>query len=119
MRRGELHGKKVLLGRSAADYECDMIWRAGCCSESLHLLQEERNQCGRVEDSLGHLVQICLVCRAAALYHAEELVFHALFCLDIDLRRKIALGIDLFVHCQRCILAVTEILLGICLEHSL
>ena len=95
-----------------------MVWRTCSRTEGLHLLHEERNECSRVQHSLGHLIEICLVGRAAALYDTEEFIFHAFLCLDVDLSWEIALGIDLLVHCKRSILAITEIFLGIGLEYT-
>ena len=35
---GQLDGQQVLLGRGAADDEGNVVGRAGCCSQRLHLL---------------------------------------------------------------------------------
>ena len=105
MSGSELDGQKVLLGRGSAHNDCDMIWRAGCRAEALHLLDQERNEGSRVLDAgLGLLIQVSLVGRAAALGHAEEAVLHSFCGLDVNLGRKIALGVHLVVHIQRGIL---------------
>ena len=116
---GELHGEKVLLRGSTAYYKCDMVWRAGRCSQALHLLDQERKKSSFVLDRrLGHRIEISLVGTAASLGDHHEAVFVTLGSLDIDLCRKVALGVDLIVHIQRSILAVTEILLCKGIEHT-
>ena len=115
----QLHGEKVLLCRSAADHEGNVIRRAGCGAEALHLLHEERDEGTRILDTgLGLLIEITLVGRAAALGHHKETVFVTLGGLYIYLGREVALGIDLIVHVQRGILGVAEILLGVGLEDA-
>ena len=60
--RGELHREQVLLGRSAADDEGNVIGRTGGCAECLHLLHEEGQQGAFVLDGgLGHGVEVGLV----------------------------------------------------------
>ena len=119
MSGGQLYREKVLLGRGSSDYEGDMIWRAGCGSEALHLGHEERNESSRIlNPGLGLLIEIALVGRAASLGDHQETVLVTLNCLDVDLRRKVAFGVHLIVHVERSILGIAEILLGIGLEHS-
>ncbi len=96
-----------------------MIRRACCRTEALHLGHEERNEGPRVLDTcLGLLIEIALVGRSAALGHHEETIFVSLDSLDVDLGRKIALGVDLIVHVKRSVLRVAEILFCISLEYS-
>ena len=115
---GELHGEEVLLRGGTADDEGDVVRRAGRGAERLHLLHQERHEGVRIQDGLGHLVQIALVGGTAALHHAQELVFHAFFGVDVDLRRQVALGVDFLIHVQRGVLAVTEVLLRVSLVHA-
>ena len=105
MSGGKLHREKVLLGRGSSDHEGDMIWRAGCGSEALHLGHEERNESSRIlNPGLGLLIEIALVGRAASLGDHQETVLVALNGLDVDLRREVALGVHLIVHVKRSIL---------------
>ncbi len=87
VRRGEFHGEQVLLGTGATYHKGDVIRRARCGAQRLHLLHQEGHQRGGIKHGLGHLVQIGLVGRAAALGHAQEAIFHAFGCLDVDLSR--------------------------------
>ena len=59
---GELDCQQVLLSRSAADHESDMVRRAGRGTKGTHLLNEERKEGSFVLDGgLSHRVEICLV----------------------------------------------------------
>ncbi len=46
------------------------------------------------------------------------MVFHTFSSLDVNLRRKVALGIDLVIHGKRSVLRITEILLCVSLIDS-
>ena len=46
------------------------------------------------------------------------MIFSTSDSLDVNLGGKVALGVDLVVHVQRGVLAVTEILLGVGVEHT-
>ena len=59
-----------------------------------------------------------LVGAAAALGHHDEAVFAATGSLDVNLGREVALGVHLVVHIERSVLAVTEVLLGVGIEHT-
>ena len=115
---GEFHREEVALGGGAADDEGDVVRRAGGRAEGLHLAHEERHEGAGIEDGLGLLVEVAFVGAAAAFGDAQEAVFHSFGGLDVDLGRQIALGVDLFIHGQRCILAVAEILFGVGLENA-
>ncbi len=95
-----------------------MVRRAGSSSKGLHLLDQEWHQRVRIEDRLGHLVEIGFVGRAAALHYAKEFVFHAFSGFYVNLSWQIAFRVDFFVHVQRSVLAVTKVLLSVGLEHS-
>ena len=59
---GELDCQQVLLSRSAADHESDMVRRAGRGTKGTHLLDKERKEGPFVLDGgLSHRVEICLV----------------------------------------------------------
>ena len=119
VRRCQLNRQQVLLRTRTANNESNMIRRTSSCTQALHLLNEEGNKCTFVLDAgFGLLVEISFVCRTAALGHAQELVLHALRCLDINLCRQVALGIHLVEHIQRSILAVAQVALSIGVEHT-
>ena len=96
-----------------------MVWRAGCSTEALHLLNKERNEGAWVLDAcLGLLVEVALVCGAASFCHHKEVIFITLHCLDVDLCREVAFCVDLIVHVKRSVLAVAEVLLSVCFVNS-
>ena len=109
---GQLDGQQVLLGRRAADDEGNMIGRARCGAQRLHLLHQERQQGALILDGgLGHGVEIGLVGRAAALGHHDKTVFGALGGLDVNLCGQVAAGVHLVVHIQRSILRIAQVVL--------
>ena len=96
-----------------------MIRRTSSCAESLHLLNQERNQSARVLYScLCLLIEICLVGRASALNHAQELILAALCSFDVYLCRQVAACVNLLIHAQRSILRVAQVLFCICLVYA-
>lgn len=70
--RGFFHGLEVLLGRGAADYESDMVGRAGGRAEGFHFLHKEGNEGLGVDDGLRFLIEVSLVGRTSALGHEYE-----------------------------------------------
>ena len=90
--------QQVLLCRCAANHECNVVWRTSGCAESLHLGYKERNQSVRIQNSFCLLIEICFVCRATTFGYAQEMVFHAFCCLNVDLCRKIAFRIYFLIH---------------------
>ena len=90
-----------------------MVRRTCCRTETFHLLNHERNECAGIQKGFRLLVEIRLVCRAAAFYHTQELVLLALGCFDVNLSGKIATCIHFLVHGKRSILAIAQVLLGI------
>ncbi len=95
-----------------------MVGRACCGSERFHLLDEERNERLGVEDGLCLLIEICLVGGAAALSHEQELVLVAFCGVYVDLGREVAAGVHLFIHGQRRVLRVAEIVFGVSLVYA-
>ena len=96
-----------------------MIRRTSRRSERLHLLDEERNQrAGVLYPCFCLLIEVRLVGRAAALDNAEELVLHALRCLDVNLCGQVAACVHLLVHREGSVLRVAQVLFGVCLVHS-
>ena len=90
-----------------------MVRRTGCRAKRLHLANEEGNECGRVEDGLGFLIEVGFVGRAATLGDAEEFVLHAFGGLNVYLCGEVALRVDLVVHSEGRILRVAEVLLRV------
>ena len=116
---GELDGQEVLFRARPSDHEGDVVGRAGCGTKALHLVDQERKEGPFVLDrSLSHGIEICLVGASASLRNHHEPVLAPLSGFDVDLRGQVALRVHFIVHVQGCVLAVTEILLGICIEHT-
>ncbi|SUV47206.1 Uncharacterised protein [Bacteroides eggerthii] len=111
----QFHRQQVLLCRSAADDECNVIGRTSSRTQRLYLFDEERNQCFGVQYSLGLLIKVGLVGRTSTLSHTKELILHAFGGFNVDLCRKIALRIHFIVHIERRILGITQVLFRICL----
>ena len=57
--------------------------------------------------------------RTATFGYAQELVFSAFGCLQVDLCRQVALGVHLVVHVERCVLRITQVALRIGIEDTL
>ena len=110
--RSQLHGKKVLLSRSTTDNEGDMVRRTCSCTQTLHLLYEEWEQCTLILDSsFGHRVEVGLVGRATTLSYHYEAVLVALCSLDVNLGRQVATGVHLIIHIERSVLRIAEVVL--------
>ena len=117
--RCQFHGEQVFLGAGAANHEGDVIGRAGCSAQALHLLHEEGQQGAFVLDGgLGHGVEVGLVGRAAALGNHDEAVFGTLHCLDVDLSGQVATGVHLVVHVEGRILRVAQVVGGEGVVHA-
>ncbi len=117
--RSLLHHFEILLGRSAADHESDMVWRTCSRAECAHLVNKEGHQGLGIDCSLGFLVEVGLVGAAATLGYEKEVVFVALAGVDIDLCGQVAACVHLVVHVQRRVLAVAEIVGGVGKIHTL
>jgi len=84
-----------------------------------HLLYKERNEGLGVDDGLRFLIEISLVGRTSALGHEYEMVFIAFGGVDVDLSGKVASGVHLVVHGERCVLRVAQIVCGIGVVYAL
>ena len=116
---GQLDCQQVLLGRCAADDECDVVGRAGCRAEVLHLLYEEGEQCAFVlYRCLRHGVEVRLVGRTATLSYHNETVLGTFASLDVNLCGQVALRVHLVVHIEGSILRVAQIVLRKGVEHA-
>ena len=90
-----------------------MVRRTCSCTQTLHLLYEEWEQCTLILDSsLGHRVEVGLVGRATTLSYHHEAVLVTLCSLDIDLSRKVATGVHLIIHVERSVLRIAEVVLS-------
>ena len=91
-----------------------MVRRTCCCTQTLHLLYEEWEQCALVLDSsLGHWVEVGLVGGSAAFGDHDEAILVALHGLDVNLCGEVAARVDLVVHVERGVLRVAEVVLRI------
>ena len=95
-----------------------MIRRTSCSSQSLHLFNQERNQCSRIQDGFCFLIQVSLVSRTTTLCYAKEFILHTLSSFDVNLSRQVAASIHFFVHSKRSVLRVTKIFFCISLVHT-
>ena len=102
--RGQFDGLQRRFRRGAADHKRDVVRRAGGGAESAHLLNEVVFQLRRGDQGLGFLVQIGFVGGTAAFRHAQELIFFTVDAIEIDLRRQVGAGVNLFIHIQRRVL---------------
>ena len=119
VRRSQFDGQQVLLRTRTTDHDGDMIRRASRCTKALHFLHEEGDESTRVLDArLGLLIEIGFVRRTATFGDAEELILRAFSSLQVNLRRKVAFGVHFVVHVQRRVLRVTQIALGVRIEHT-
>ena len=119
MGRSELHGQQVLLCRSTADDDSNVVRRTSSRSEAFHLLHKERNErTGVLDTRLGLLIEIGLVRRTATLGHAKETVLVAPGSLQVNLCREVTFGVHLVVHIQRRVLRIAQIALGIGVIHT-
>ena len=112
--RCQFHRQQVLLCTRTANHNRDMIRRTSRRTQTLHLLHKERNQrAGVLDTRFGLLVEIGLVGTAATFRYAQETVFHTLRSLDVYLRRQIAFRVHFFVHRQRSVLRIAQVVLCI------
>ena len=109
MGAGKFGNFNCVLGRRAADDDCQVIRRAGRRAERLHFFKEPGEQRFFVEQRLGFLKQVALVGRAATFGDEQELVFVAIDCGNLYLGRQVGASVDFFVHRQRCQLAVSQV----------
>ena len=120
MRARQLNRQQVLLRTRTANDDRDMIRWTRCGTEALHLLHQERDQRTRVLDTRFRLlIQIGLVRTTATFGHAQKTVLISFRSLEVDLCRQVTFGVHLVVHVQRCVLAVTQVALGIGIIHTL
>ena len=116
--RSQFHSQQVLFSRCTTDYKCNVVRRTSSCTQSLHFLNQERNQSSRIQDSLGFLIQISLVGRTTTLSHAQEFIFHSLSSLNINLSRQVATGVHFLIHGKRSILRITQVFFRISLVYT-
>ena len=64
------------------------------------------------------MIEVCLVGRTATLGDEEELIVIPLCGMDLNLSGEVAAGVDFFIHRQRCVLRVAEVILGVGLVYS-
>ena len=115
----QLHGLQRRFRRGTADHEGDMVRWTGGSTEGAHLLDEVIFQLRGGDQRFGFLVQIGFVRRAAALGDAEEFVLIAIGSIEIDLRRQVGASVNLFIHIQRRVLRVAQVVLDIGVVHPL
>ena len=90
-----------------------MVRRARRGAEGAHLFNQVVLQLARGEQRLGFLVEIGFVGRTAALGDTEEFVLVTVDAVEIDLCRQVGAGVDLFVHIQRRVLRIAQVIFGV------
>ena len=90
-----------------------MVRRACSRTESTHFLDQVVLQLARGEQRFGFLVEIGFVGRTAAFGDAEEFVLITVDAVEIYLCGQVGAGVDLFVHIQRRVLRVAQVIFGI------
>ncbi len=117
--RGEFNGFQRRFRRRAANHERHVVRRAGRGAERAHFLHQISFQLAGREQRFGFLVQIGFVRGAAALGDTQELIFIAVNAVEVDLRRQVGAGVDLFVHIERRVLRIAQVILGVGLVDAL
>ena len=103
--RGQLHSEQVLFSTCTTNHKGNVVRRARSCTQTLHLLYQEGEQCALVlNGSLSHGVEIRFIGRATTLCHHYKAVFVALNGFDVNLCRQVATGVHLVVHVERSVL---------------
>ena len=115
-RGSELHRLQVLLRRRSADYDGEVVGRAGRGAERQDLLAQELDQPIVRQQRRRALVQERLVGRAAALGDEQELVgvlasFRDIGRVEVDLGGQVVARVRLLEHGERRKLRVTQVLL--------
>ena len=90
-----------------------MVRRACSRTESTHFLDQVVLQLARGEQRFGFLVEIGFVGRTAAFGDAEEFVLITVDAVEIYLCGQVGAGVDLFVHIQRRVLRVAQVIFGV------
>ena len=90
-----------------------MVRRARRGAEGAHLLNQIILQLARGEQRFGLLIEIGFVGRTAAFGDAEEFVLVTVDAIEIDLCRQVSAGVDLFVHVQRRVLRIAQVVFGV------
>ncbi len=116
---GQLDGFQRRFRRSPADDKGDMVRRTSGGPQGAHLLDQIVFQLRRGDQRFGFLVQIGFVSRAAALGDAEEFILIAIGSIEVNLRRQVGAGVNLFIHIQRGVLRIAQVVLDIGVVHPL
>ena len=118
-RGSQLHGFQRGFRRGSADNKRDMVRRARRGAEGAHLLNQVIFQLSRGDQRFGFLVEIGFVGRAAAFCHAQEFVLIAVNAVEVNLRRQVGAGVHLFIHIQRRVLGVAQVVFNVGVVHAL
>ena len=116
-RRRQLHGLQVCLCRRPADHKGNVVWRTRCGSQRPHLLNQVVFQLTRSEQRFGFLIKIGLVRGTAALRDAKEFVLIAIDAVEVNLRRQVGAGVHLFIHIQRGVLRIAQVIFDVGVIH--
>ena len=95
-----------------------MVRRASCSPQRTHFLNQEVFQFAGSQQCFRFLIQIGFVGRTAAFCHAQEFIFVAVHAVQVDLRRQVSAGIHFFVHIQRRVLRVAQVIFNIGIKYA-
>ena len=96
-----------------------MVRRAGRGTQSSHLLNQIIFQLRRGDQRFGFLIQISFIGGTAAFRHAQEFILVTINAVEVDLRGQVGAGVHLFIHIQRRILRVAQVVFNIGVIHAL
>ncbi|MNS78425.1 hypothetical protein D3C72_1120410 [compost metagenome] len=105
--------------RGAADDKRNVIRRTGSRAERAHLLDQIVFQLARREQRFGFLIQIGFVGRTATFGDAQEFVLVAVDAVEVNLRWQVGARIHLFVHIQRRILRIAQVIFDVGVIHAM
>ncbi|SAC80206.1 Uncharacterised protein [Enterobacter cloacae] len=90
-----------------------MVRRARRGAEGAHLLNQVVLQLARGKQRFGFLIEIGFVGRTAAFGDTEEFVLITVDAVEVNLCWQVGAGVDLFVHVQRGVLRIAQVVFGV------
>ncbi|MNV47215.1 hypothetical protein D3C71_1390750 [compost metagenome] len=107
--RRQFYGFQGCFRRGAADNERHVVRRASRGAQRTHFLDQIILQLARRQQRFGFLIKVGFVGRTAAFSNTQEFVFFTVDAVEVDLRRQVAAGVDLFIHIQRGVLRIAQV----------
>ena len=117
--RGQLHGFQRGFSRRSPNHKRDMVRRAGRGTQGTHFLHQVVFQLRRGNQRFGFLIEIGFIRGTAAFCHAQEFVLVSVHAVEVNLRGQVGAGIHLFIHIQRGVLGITQVVFNVGVIHAL